>query len=94
MSDYEVPPVQDKEAVYDEQIAPLMAQILAVCKEHGIPMVASFEYAPEQLCTSAIPGPSDDETSQRLNAATELIYQGFAALTVRMRRGVRGKEGE
>lgn len=35
----------DLEDVYDAQIAPLMAQIIAVCKEHNLPMVASFAYA-------------------------------------------------
>ena len=33
------------EQVYDEQIAPLMKQIVAICKEHQIPMVAKFQYA-------------------------------------------------
>lgn len=35
----------DKEAIYDEQISPLMTQIIAICKEHNIPMVAQFQYA-------------------------------------------------
>lgn len=35
----------DKESVYDEQISPLMTQIIAICKEHNIPMVAQFQYA-------------------------------------------------
>lgn len=35
----------DKESIYDEQIAPLMAQIIVVCKEHRIPLVAQFQYA-------------------------------------------------
>jgi hypothetical protein len=34
----------DKEAIHDEQIAPLMTQIIAICKEHNIPMVAQFQY--------------------------------------------------
>lgn len=34
----------DLEAVYDEQIEPLMAQILAICKQHRMPMFASFAY--------------------------------------------------
>lgn len=34
----------DAEAVYDEQISPLMTQIIAICKEHKIPMIASFAY--------------------------------------------------
>lgn len=49
----------DLEAVYDEQISPLMAQIIAICKEHGMPMVASFAYAAQgdgefDLCTTYI----------------------------------------
>ncbi len=35
----------DKETVYDEQIAPIMGQIIAICKEHRIPLVARFQYA-------------------------------------------------
>lgn len=37
-------PVFDKEKIYDEKISPLMAQIIAACKEHGIPMLATFCY--------------------------------------------------
>lgn len=32
------------ESVYDEKISPLMTQIIAICKEHNMPMVASFAY--------------------------------------------------
>ena len=35
--------IQDNEAVYDNQINPLMGQIIALCKEHGIPFVACFQ---------------------------------------------------
>ena len=34
----------DLEKVYDEQIAPLMTQIINICKEHKLPMFASFLY--------------------------------------------------
>lgn len=34
----------DLEDVYDEQIAPLMTRIIAICKEHKMPMVATFQY--------------------------------------------------
>ena len=51
--------IQDNEAIYDEQINPLMGQIIALCKEHGIPFIACFqlndgdeEDAP-LLCSSA-----------------------------------------
>ena len=32
----------DLEQVYDEAIAPLMDQIIAICNEHKMPMGASF----------------------------------------------------
>jgi hypothetical protein len=28
-----------REAIYDEQISPLMTRIIAICKEHSIPMI-------------------------------------------------------
>jgi len=35
----------DLEEVYDERISPLMSEIIAICKEHKMPMVATFQYA-------------------------------------------------
>ncbi|ORM72409.1 hypothetical protein HA48_14740 [Pantoea wallisii] len=32
------------ESVYDEQISPLMKQIIDICKEHKMPMVCSFAF--------------------------------------------------
>jgi hypothetical protein len=47
-----------REAIYDAQISPLMAQIIAICKEHKIPMLADFdlnsEETPELKCTSCL----------------------------------------
>ncbi len=34
----------DHEKVYDDQISPLMQQIIKICKDNNIPMIASFEY--------------------------------------------------
>lgn len=50
----EMPRTWDLEAIYDEQISPHMAEIIRICKEHDLPFVASFEYAPEYFCTSAL----------------------------------------
>jgi hypothetical protein len=49
----------DLEAVYDEQIQPLMEKIVAICKEHKLPVFASFLYAndPEgdaDFCTTNV----------------------------------------
>ena len=49
----------NKEYVYDQEIAPLVSQIIEVCKSNDIPMVASFCYGlsdndAEDLCTTFI----------------------------------------
>jgi hypothetical protein len=35
----------DLEAVYDKEIAPLMTKIIGICKEHKLPVFATFLYA-------------------------------------------------
>ena len=47
----------DVEQIYDDQIAPLMTQIIAVCNEHSIPMGATFcfrnsEEEGEEYCST------------------------------------------
>lgn len=48
-----------KEQIYDERIAPLMTQVIGICREAGIAMVASFALpTPENadlMCTSVLP---------------------------------------
>lgn len=33
------------EQIHDEQIAPLMAKIIEICRENHMPMLATFNYA-------------------------------------------------
>lgn len=51
-----------KERVYDDQIEPLMSQILTVCQGAGISMIAGFDLSGPEcddlMCTSQLP----DET--------------------------------
>ena len=67
----------DKEAVYDEQIFPLMSQIIAICKEHEMPIVCSVQYADDEesgpsFCTTAITHWAHaSERMQRLNVAVQ-----------------------
>jgi hypothetical protein len=48
------------EHVYDREIAPLMAQILTICEQHHLPMVAAFAFSSAHdgdevgICTSAL----------------------------------------
>lgn len=46
--------MNNKEEIYDKKIAPLMTEILKVCKEEGIPMFADFQYSDDGFCTSTI----------------------------------------
>ncbi len=49
----------NKEQIYDTDIYPLMKQILDICEEHGIAMVASFHIPTkgekDLCCTSHLP---------------------------------------
>ena len=36
----------EKEKIYDEQISPLLKQVIEICKEHKIPMIANFGFDP------------------------------------------------
>ena len=49
----------DKENIYDNEISQLITQIIAICNEHKIPMLASFVYEnleedSEGMCTTLI----------------------------------------
>lgn len=43
-----------KEQIYDEQIDPLMRQVIAICKEHKIAMIADFALDEDLKCTTAL----------------------------------------
>lgn len=51
--------VMDGEVVYDSQIAPLVGQIIDICKRHSIPMVATFQLTGGEdplFCSTVVPG--------------------------------------
>lgn len=61
-----------RETVYDEQISPLMTKIIAICKEHGIPMLADFALDGDMQCTTAILV-DKDEPPQHFRQAYALL---------------------
>jgi len=79
-----------KEDVYDEQISPLMTQVIAICKEHKIPLVAQFNYASEgeegpRFCTTVLPAAAldrDDGGQSARMAKTARNEPMFAAVTI------------
>ncbi len=82
-------PEFDKEAVYDSQISPLMTQIITICKEHKIPMLASFCLSPRNeagdldnyFCTTYLDGP-DGWQPQELKRAIQDIRPSTVAFAV------------
>jgi hypothetical protein len=46
--------MDDKEHIYDEEIAPLMTKIIEICKREQIPMFADFQYSDVDFCTTLI----------------------------------------
>lgn len=68
----------DLKAVYDEQINPLMAQIIKICNEHNMPFVASFQYGHSEeegaaFCSSAMLPLKQRPVADELQQAFEII---------------------
>lgn len=82
-----------KEAFYDEKISPLMAQIIALCKEAKINMVADFSLGPDpnnddepMFCTTSLPNldPDDEAGMERMTRAYRTLRprSDFMAFTI------------
>lgn len=71
----------DKEQIYDDKISPLMTEIIKICKENDIKMVADFylreptEEETEFHCTTALN--ANENTSERLKDLARVIYDGY-----------------
>lgn len=61
-----------RERVYDEEINPLMAQIIAIAKRADIPMVANFRLDGDLATTTAVPAATGYGERQR--AAIDILY--------------------
>ncbi|MBE3110411.1 MAG: hypothetical protein IMZ46_07835 [Acidobacteria bacterium] len=71
-----------KEAFYDERIAPLMGQIIELCKEARINMAAQFSlgYDPDAdstlFCSTTLPDldAEDERGTERMMALRRVMY--------------------
>jgi len=70
----------NKENIYDEQICPLMTQIIDICKNNGINMIASYylieetENNDDLYCTTFIPG---EKQCQKLDNAYNVLFNNY-----------------
>lgn len=84
----------DKEPIYDEKIAPLMKEIIEVCKQNNINMVASFQLMSENetdngehfLCTTLLPLKKDHYPEQYSNFCKK-IYRRPQVIAMTIREG-------
>lgn len=75
---------QTKEQVYDATINPLMAQIIEICKEHKIPVLATFHLGDDLHCTTSLLEKSYEPSSEQLRAAQLIAGESrITMLTVR-----------
>ena len=78
-----------KEQIYDEQISPLMTQIIKICKEHKIPILASFftpgDDDPELAVTTALLGNGFEAPVNFSNALRELRPELFGGTPLMLR---------
>jgi hypothetical protein len=75
----------DLEHIYDEQISPLMAQIIKIAKEHDMPFIASFQLTDAEdeeeplMCTSC---QTPEGCTEKLVQAKNILYSPSSATTL------------
>ena len=83
-----------KEEIYDSQINPLMAQIIAICHKHKIAMLASFSIpTPDDArlaCTTALLSKDFEPPHQFLEAAASIRNPSAPPMHIT----VRDRDGE
>ena len=62
-----------REDAYDAEIAPLMTKIIEVCKQHEIPMLATFQFTEPNVedpgyCTTMLPGTGEGDALRVLKS--------------------------
>ena len=68
-----------KEEIYDQQISPLLKQILDICKSHKIAVLTEFclgydeEYPDSQLCCTSALVTEDHEPTERILEAFQVL---------------------
>ena len=87
-----------KEKAYDTQISPLVAQVIALCREHKINMFATFALDRDDsddvlACTTAQPqnDPDDDKGAHMVEDLTHKIRGGQMVAALTTRTGKAGK---
>ncbi len=76
---------QSKERVYDDLISPLMTQIIAICKEHSISMLATYDIPNEEnatLCCTTCLADESGEPSPRISKVARAAKLAASSMTM------------
>lgn len=90
----------DLESVYDKEIAPLMARIIEICKEHRLPFVASVAYKGDTddddfgLCSTYLEYDGERPRVEELYEASRVIRGGSRGLGPAMRLRTTDADGK
>ena len=78
-----------KEEAYDSRVAPLMTQVIAICKEHKIPVLASFCLDLEEglHCTTALLADEYEPSDKLLAANRQLQHRSPMMITTKNGKG-------
>lgn len=80
----------DLEDVYDEKIAPLMTQIIAIAKEHGMPILFSAVYRHDEndtLCCTTYDHPPERVIPKFHECIATLTRPAFTAFAITVTKG-------
>jgi hypothetical protein len=64
--------MENLEKVYDEQISPLVLQIIEICQKNTMPFFLDFQYADNSTCKSSSP-PKDNILIKYLEAIHQCV---------------------
>ena len=80
--------IRDNEGVYDALISPLMTQIIAVCKEHQIPLAFQCQYSEDGLVSTLLPVDGQSSEHQSVHVAIQRTRRAqTSALHLRIDHG-------
>ena len=88
----------DLEAVYDDEIFPLMAAIIAVCKRHKMPMFATFQYVEDEEigaahCSTFLVDSPGGGTCHKMRELGRAVDAPGSGASPTLKLTTRGKDG-
>lgn len=86
----------DLEHVYDEQISPVMTQIIAICDEHKMPILCSSAYkndaeTGESFCSTVLNNYTD-RVVPGFKEAIRIIRPSNSVVAITIMSGARGED--